>query len=89
MPEHTPHQKKIIERYYDQRDNIMLTKLQEIVTDLFLADSDAKRTRLWKRAEKALQNLKIAPAQIAQIIRSRNAETLARHLRSWQTSSKR
>lgn len=89
MPEHTPHQKKIIERYYDQRDNIMLTKLQEIVTDLFLADSDAKRTRLWKRAEKALQNLKIAPAQIAQIIRSRNPETLARHLRSWQTSSKR
>lgn len=89
MADRTTHQKKIIERYYDQRDNIMLTRLQEHVTDLFLADSDRKRDALWKRVEKALKNLKVKPPQIAQLInpRTRNPETLARHIRDWQSQA--
>ena len=43
MPDHTRHQKKIIERYYDRRDEMMLAKLQEIVTEPYLAESDTKR----------------------------------------------
>ena len=50
MPDYTRHQKKIIERYYDRREEIMLAKLQEIVTELYLAETDAKRDQLWKRA---------------------------------------
>ena len=89
MPERSSHQKKLIERYYDQRDNIMLTKLQEIVTDLFLADSDPKRDRLWKRAEKALQNLKIPAERIAQVTKGHKAETLARYVRDWKEAPKK
>ena len=59
MPDYTPHQRKIIDRYYKNRDEIMLAKLQEIVTELYLADSDRALTRLWKRAEKAMQALDI------------------------------
>ena len=47
MPDYSKHQKKIIERYYDHRDVIMLTKLGEIVTELYLATSDKKRDQLW------------------------------------------
>ncbi len=40
MPDYTPHQRKVIESYYDRRDEIMLTKLEETVTELFLAESE-------------------------------------------------
>jgi hypothetical protein len=56
--EYTHYQKKVISAYYEHRDELALTSLQSVVTDLFLADTDAKRSRLWDRAHKAmLKNL--------------------------------
>jgi hypothetical protein len=81
MPDFTPYQKKIINRYYDHRDQIMLTRLQEIVTDLYLADTETKQNRLWKRAEAALKALKMPPSQISHLLAQRKPETLAHHLR--------
>ena len=37
------YQRSVINNYYDNLDTIMLTKLQEIVTDLYLAESKAKQ----------------------------------------------
>jgi len=89
MPDYTRHQKKIIERYYDRRDEIMLGKLQEIVTDLYLAETDAKRDQLWKRAGKAMKALKV-PDRIAQhILTDRKPEVLAKNLRNWLESAKK
>ena len=83
MPDYTRHQKKIIERYYDRRDEIMLGKLQEIVTELYLAEADAKRDQLWKRAEKAMKTLKV-PDTIAQhILAQAKPEILAKNVRQW------
>lgn len=87
MPDHTPHQKKIIEGYYQHRDSIMLGKLGEIVTELFLAESDRKKTQLWKRAEQAMKSLCVPPSLAEQIRQDRNVETLARHLREWQSGT--
>ena len=50
--ERSEYQEGIIGRYYDNRDAIMLEKLGELVTELYLAETDAKRERLWKRAER-------------------------------------
>ena len=84
MTEHTPHQKKVIGRYYRERDRIMLTRLGEIVTELYLADTEAKVNRLWGRADKAMKTLQV-PASIAEhILTERNPEILARNLREWQ-----
>lgn len=83
MADYTPHQKKIINRYYDNRDEIMLTKLQEIVTELYLADGDAKQARLWKRAETAMKALKIPTTQIAHLLAQKKPEILAHQLRVW------
>lgn len=81
MTDFTPHQKKIISRYYDHRDQIMLGRLQEIVTELYLAETEAKANRLWKRAETALKGLKLPASQIAHLLAQRKPEILAHHLR--------
>jgi len=83
MGDFTPHQKKIINRYYDNRDQIMLARLQEIVTELYLADSEAKQARLWKRAETAMKALKIPAATTSRILAEKKPETLAHNLRQW------
>lgn len=89
MPDYTRHQKKIIERYYDRRDEIMLGKLQEIVTDLYLAETDAKRDQLWKRAEKAMKALKVPDTVVKHILAKAKPEVLAKNVRQWlQDASK-
>jgi len=83
MGDFSPHQEKIISRYYDHRDEIMLTRLQEIVTDLYLADSPAKRKRLWTRAAAAMKALRIPPNLADHIIVQDKPELLATSLRAW------
>ena len=62
------YQKKVISSYYDNLDSIMLGKLQELVTELYLADSQKKSDRLWERAYKAMIKIKIKPAIIDHIM---------------------
>ena len=83
MGDFTPHQKKIINRYYDNREPIMLARLQEIVTELYLAETQAKQDRLWKRAETAMKSLKVPASQISHLLTQKKPEVLALHLRQW------
>ena len=78
MPDYTPHQKGIIRRYYDNKTDLMLQKLAELVSDLALEEDASKRPRLWSRAEKALRNLKIPSHRIAQILESQDPDLLAK-----------
>ena len=77
------YQKQVISRYYDNLDTIMLTKLSELVTELYLADTPAKQTRLWDRAHKAMIKLKIKPAIIEHIMQKRDIQILAKNLNDW------
>lgn len=77
-------QKNVISNYYDNLDTIMLQKLSELVTELYLADSAKKRDKLWDRAEKAMKNLKIKPQIIEHIMSKKNVEILAKNLQDWQ-----
>jgi len=83
VAEHSRYQKKVIERYYDHRDVIMLNKLQELVSELYLADTDKKRERLWARAESAMKNLKVAPPIMQHILTQRKPEVLAANVTEW------
>ncbi len=85
---HSKHQIGVIGRYYDHLDTIMLQKLGELVTELYLADTQAKQSRLWQRAHKAMVKLKVAPAIIEHIMEKRNVEILAKNLQDWQSSKK-
>jgi hypothetical protein len=83
MTDRSDYQKKVIERYYDQRDAIMLNRLQELVTELYLADSEKKRDQLWKRVRGAMENLGVKPGLVEHILSRRSPETLAENLKDW------
>ncbi len=89
MTEHSPYQKKVIGRYYDRRDEIALARLGEIVSELYLAETERKRDRLWKRAEQAMNALKVPPRLADHILQQRKPETLARNLRDWLKAAKK
>ena len=81
--EYSAYQQKVISNYYEHMDTIQLTKLQEAVTELYLADSDKKKQRLWARVEKALTKLKIKPAIKARILETQDVQILAQNLQQW------
>jgi hypothetical protein len=86
--EYSQYQKDVISNYYQNLDAIALQKLSELVSELFLADSDAKRDRLWERAHKAMQNLKIPPDIISHITAKKDVGVLAKNLNDWLKKAK-
>jgi hypothetical protein len=82
--EYSQYQKSVISGYYGNLDTIMLGKLGELVTELYLADSQAKKDRLWQRVYKAMVNLKVPPAIIDHIMEKQDVEVLAKNLQDWQ-----
>jgi len=88
--EYSQYQKAVISGYYDNLDTIMLQKLSELVTELYLAETQAKRDRLWQRAHKAMIKLKIPPAIIDHIMQKQDVQVLAKNLQDWlKNKSKR
>jgi len=82
--DYSKYQKSVISGYYNNLDAIMLQKLGEMVTELYLAESAAKKKRLWERVEKAMANLKIPPAIAQHILEKQDVEILAKNLQDWQ-----
>jgi hypothetical protein len=54
------YQQGIVKRFYLHRGSILITRLQELVSDLALAEGK-QADRLWKRAEDALRKLETEP----------------------------
>jgi hypothetical protein len=86
--EYSNYQQDVIAGYYQNLDAITLTRLQELVTELYLADSETKQERLWERAHKAMTRLKIKPAIIEHIMKERSATILAKNLEDWLKAAK-
>ncbi len=80
MAKRSSYQDRIIRNYYKNQDAIMLQKLGDLVTDLYLAEGKAK-DRLWKRLAAALKNLKIPDDQIRHIVQSDNPALAANLLK--------
>lgn len=87
--DYSKHQQDVIGRYYENRDAIMLQKLQELVSELYLADTETKQKRLWERVEKALMNLKVKPAIMKHILEKRSPEVLAMNIEDWLKNTKK
>jgi len=87
--EYSSYQRDVISRYYDNLDAITLTRLQELVGQLYLADSEAKQARLWERAQKAMVTLKIKPAIIEHIMNKKDVTVLAKNIEDWLDASRR
>jgi len=87
--ERTEYQKDVISRYYDNLDTIMLQKLSELVTELYLADTPARKDRLWQRAHKAMINLHVPAAIINHIMEKADVQILAKNLQDWLAKKKK
>lgn len=79
--ERSDYQDKIIKRYYNNKDAIMLQKLSELVTELYLSQGK-KRQGVWKRIVAALTNLKVPQAKIDQLVSRDDPAALAKFLES-------
>ena len=86
--ERTNYQNKVISRYYENLDTITLTKLQELVTELYLAETSAQKDRLWLRVEKALTKMKVSPAIAAHLLEKKDVRLLAENLNDWLKNAK-
>lgn len=76
MADHTPYQKKIIRRYYDNLDSIGLAKLQELTSEIFLSEGK-KRERLWSQVESSLKKLSVPQSRMQHILEKRDVKLLA------------
>lgn len=72
------HQQSIVKRYYKNLDTIVAQRLQEIVTELYLAESDRKRVTLWKKAKTQLDKTPADATQVQQIVEDGDVERLAK-----------
>jgi len=86
--EYSAYQRDVISRYYENLDAIALSKLQELVGQLYLADGEAKQAKLWERVHKAMVRLKIKPAIIEHIMSKKDVVVLAKNLEDWLEASK-
>lgn len=79
----TTYQQGVVGRYYDNLDAIMLQKLQELVTELYLAETAAKQKQLWEKVAKAMAKLKVRPAIAEHIMAKQDVQTLAENVQDW------
>jgi intergrase/recombinase len=83
--EYSDYQKHAIKNYYKSLDTIMLNKLQEMVSELYLANTQAKADRLWERVHKAMVKLEIPKAIVDNIMGKKDVKILAANLQEWQS----
>ncbi len=72
------HQSSIVKRYYQNLDGIVANRLQEAVTELYLAESDKKRASLWKKVRAQLDKTPADPEQVQSIVEAGDVERLAK-----------
>lgn len=83
MGDFTPHQQKIIKRYYDNIDTLKLQRLAELTGELYL-NSGKKRQRAWQQAAAAMQQLGLPQSRIDHIVQQDKPELLAELVKELQ-----
>jgi len=77
------YQKSVISSYYKNLDAISLERLQGLVSELYLADTEKKRQQLWERVGKAMKNLGVPKSIAGHILEKKDVEILAKNLQDW------
>ncbi len=75
MDKRSYYQQRAIRNYYENQGNILLQRLGDLVTDLYLAEGQA-RVRLWKRVADTLEKLKIPKPRVERLVAGDNPALL-------------
>ena len=76
MPDFTPHQQKVIKRYYDNLGTIKRQRLAELVGELYLAGGK-KRQKVWEQVVACMTELKVPPSRIDHLRKQDNPALVA------------
>jgi hypothetical protein len=83
MTDYTPHQQKIIKRYYDNQDTIQLQRLADLVGELYLA-TGKKLERAWQGAAGAMLKLGLPQARVDHLVQQRKPTLIAELVKELQ-----
>lgn len=75
--EYSNYQKKVISRYYENREQIDEQRLGELVTSLYLATGDKQKAKLWKSAEETMNRLGVPNSRIEHVVGTQDPAILA------------
>ena len=81
---YSQYQRDLIDRYYKRKDDIMVQKLGELISEIYVCESPKRLDRLWDRVGKALLNLEENPAFVKDLVDKRDLEFLAKVLNTLQ-----
>jgi hypothetical protein len=76
MADFTPHQQKIIKRYYDNIDGIQFQRLSELVGELYLVEGK-KKQRVWKSVGETMLKLGIPQERVTHLLAQARPELIA------------
>ncbi|HVC98596.1 MAG TPA: hypothetical protein VND64_33325 [Pirellulales bacterium] len=79
MAERTKYQEKIIKNYYQNHDALVLQRLGEQITELYLAEGKA-RAKQWERVKTSLEKLKVPASRVKHIVESDDPALVAKLL---------
>lgn len=85
--EYSNYQKKVISRYYDNREQIDEQRLSELVTSLYLAKPGKQLEKLWATAAEMMQRLNVPPGRIQHVVQLRDAALLAEVVKDLQSGA--
>ncbi|MFN9372679.1 MAG: hypothetical protein ACK6D3_12415 [Planctomycetaceae bacterium] len=76
MSDYSDYQRKVIKRYYDNREEGDEQRFAELVSNLYLAEGK-KRAKLWEQAETYLTRMRVPPSRIEHILSKQDVSLLA------------
>jgi len=80
MAKRSAYQERVIRNYYKNQDTIMLQRVGDLVTDLYLSEGKS-RDRLWKRIAEALTKLEVPEKRIKALVATDDPAKVADLLR--------
>jgi hypothetical protein len=83
MADLSPHQQKIVKRYYDNIDTIKLQRLSDLVGEMYLA-SGKKLQKAWKDAAAAMEHLGVPQSRIDHLLKQGKPELVAEVVKELQ-----
>lgn len=76
MKEYSNYQKKVIQRFYENRDKIDAQHLSELVTQIYLAEGK-QQEKQWERARDIMLRLGVPEGRVQHVVDTRDPAILA------------
>ncbi len=73
---YTKYQQSVIRNYYNNKDNVSLQRVQELLTDLYLAEGK-KKEKVWESMFTHLERIGVPADQLTHLKAAKNPELIA------------